>query len=246
MLAVALLSLQVHMRVRPKPWFERRNGRELFAERALVEEHYPDLSFRIDPDSGLMCLQGNITLQADCGVTTEISVRIVFPTGYPDLEPAAFDAAGRFPVSDDRHIIAGGRFCLWLPPCSRWDKNDPNKLLRFLDEVTVFLERQLIYDATGGKEWPGSQYEHGRAGYEQFMLSALGGCEDHFRALFPAIAGQDDPGRNDPCPCGSNKKYKRCHAQVVEEIVSRIGLRTLNYLYKKPQVRRDVSMVQAI
>ena len=20
------------------------------------------------------------------------------------------------------------------------------------------------------------------------------------------------PGRNDPCPCGSGKKYKRCHA----------------------------------
>lgn len=21
------------------------------------------------------------------------------------------------------------------------------------------------------------------------------------------------PGRNDPCPCGSGKKYKKCHAQ---------------------------------
>jgi preprotein translocase subunit SecA len=21
----------------------------------------------------------------------------------------------------------------------------------------------------------------------------------------------DEPGRNDPCPCGSGKKYKRCH-----------------------------------
>ncbi|MFH1861215.1 MAG: SEC-C metal-binding domain-containing protein, partial [bacterium] len=22
------------------------------------------------------------------------------------------------------------------------------------------------------------------------------------------------PGRNDPCPCGSGKKYKHCHGQV--------------------------------
>jgi hypothetical protein len=233
------------MRVRPKPWFERRNGRELLGERAIVEEHYPDLAFRVDADSGLMCLQGNISLQADCGVLTEVLVRIVFPPGYPDLEPVAFDAAGRFQLSDDRHIIAGGRFCLWLPPCSRWDKNDPNRLLRFLDEVTVFLERQLIYDATGGKVWPGSQYEHGKAGYEQFMLSALGGSEVHFRALFPVIVGQYRLGRNDHCPCGSNRKYKRCHAKAVEEIVSRIGRGTLNYLYKKRQVQRDASMMHA-
>jgi preprotein translocase subunit SecA len=24
------------------------------------------------------------------------------------------------------------------------------------------------------------------------------------------ISGQDQPGRNDPCPCGSGKKYKKC------------------------------------
>ena len=31
--------------------------------------------------------------------------------------------------------------------------------------------------------------------------------------LAPVPAGQvkGAPGRNDPCPCGSGKKYKRCH-----------------------------------
>jgi preprotein translocase subunit SecA len=24
-----------------------------------------------------------------------------------------------------------------------------------------------------------------------------------------------DPGRNDPCPCGSGKKFKHCHGQLV-------------------------------
>jgi uncharacterized protein YecA (UPF0149 family) len=24
------------------------------------------------------------------------------------------------------------------------------------------------------------------------------------------LAGADQPGRNDPCPCGSGKKYKKC------------------------------------
>jgi len=28
------------------------------------------------------------------------------------------------------------------------------------------------------------------------------------------IRKQDEPGRNDPCPCGSGKKYKKCHGNV--------------------------------
>jgi uncharacterized protein YecA (UPF0149 family) len=24
---------------------------------------------------------------------------------------------------------------------------------------------------------------------------------------------EDEPGRNDPCPCGSGKKYKHCHGR---------------------------------
>jgi len=26
----------------------------------------------------------------------------------------------------------------------------------------------------------------------------------------PIVSGQPRPGRNDPCPCGSGKKYKKC------------------------------------
>ncbi|MDA0330147.1 MAG: SEC-C metal-binding domain-containing protein [Gemmatimonadetes bacterium] len=28
----------------------------------------------------------------------------------------------------------------------------------------------------------------------------------------PAHA-ENEPGRNDPCPCGSGKKYKKCHGR---------------------------------
>ncbi|MFW6201792.1 MAG: SEC-C metal-binding domain-containing protein, partial [Gemmatimonadota bacterium] len=28
------------------------------------------------------------------------------------------------------------------------------------------------------------------------------------------ITTEDEPGRNDPCPCGSGKKYKKCHGAV--------------------------------
>ena len=27
------------------------------------------------------------------------------------------------------------------------------------------------------------------------------------------VTVKDEPGRNDPCPCGSGKKYKKCHGR---------------------------------
>ena len=36
---------------------------------------------------------------------------------------------------------------------------------------------------------------------------------DQLKQLFPSnpfFRGKDEPDRNDPCPCGSGKKYKNC------------------------------------
>jgi preprotein translocase subunit SecA len=57
------------------------------------------------------------------------------------------------------------------------------------------------------------QYQH--AGYEE----ALAGTGDD---AAPAPAPKPAPfvrqmgkiGRNDPCPCGSGKKYKHCHGKL--------------------------------
>ena len=38
-----------------------------------------------------------------------------------------------------------------------------------------------------------------------------------WRSLGPrvqAIVHGPQPGRNDPCPCGSGKKYKQCHGKL--------------------------------
>jgi hypothetical protein len=220
---------------KPKAWFERSDGQVLRAEEALAKEFYPGLRFRLDADAGRMNLEGDFVLRTDCGVSTSIAIRLVFPRDYPESEPTAFDATGRFPVSADRHIIKNGQFCLWLPPCSPWDKDDPNRLRRFLDEVTVFLSRQMTFEVTG--TWPGGQYKHGAEGYEEFMLALLQGDAAHLASLFPVILGKTHPGRNEPCPCGGQNKYKHCHSDAVAEIVGRIGRRTLEYLYNKPKDR---------
>ncbi len=49
---------------------------------------------------------------------------------------------------------------------------------------------------------------------------------DSSRAIRPTLAGQKT-GRNQPCPCGSDLKYKRCHGSVsnVAQFVSRTQYR---------------------
>ncbi len=222
-----------HSGSKPKPWFERSGGALLRQQQELVDAHYPGIVFQADGEDFRMSLEGDIVLEAECGVLTKIPIRVDFPYDYPASEPVAYDAAAFFPRDVDRHILSDGQFCLWLPPCSPWDEGDPNSsLLRFLDEVTVFLERQLIYDATGGKEWPGPQQRHGKYGYLDFMLSIWGDNGEHFRALFPVIVGRESPGRNEPCPCGSQVKYKRCHADRVAGILRRVGRNRLIKLFK--------------
>jgi hypothetical protein len=61
----------------------------------------------------------------------------------------------------------------------------------------------------------------------------LHGNAAHFSSLFPVILGKIHPGRNELCPCGSQKKYKHCHSDAVAEIVGRIGRCTLDFYYSK-------------
>jgi preprotein translocase subunit SecA len=50
------------------------------------------------------------------------------------------------------------------------------------------------------------QYQH--AGYDEAL-----GADENAPEQQPADNGPK-VGRNDPCPCGSGKKYKHCHGKL--------------------------------
>jgi preprotein translocase subunit SecA len=54
-----------------------------------------------------------------------------------------------------------------------------------------------------------SQFQHADSG-------GLGADEEAAEVAQAALAAGQDPkvGRNDPCPCGSGKKFKHCHGQL--------------------------------
>jgi len=63
----------------------------------------------------------------------------------------------------------------------------------------------------GRHDDPGSRRFHDRQEREKDYKKQLPGDDD--QPLPPPvepITTDEKPGRNDPCPCGSGKKYKQC------------------------------------
>lgn len=227
------LSLPVRTAPRAKPWYKRDGGARLEFDRELIAEHYPDLKHKIDDENEIVFLEGFITLRADCGVKTKIDVRIEFPRLYPEEEPAAYDAGNLFPHIDDRHIFKNGRCCLWLPPESLWNADDPNALLQFLHQVAVFFDKQLVCDALGGTTFPGAARSHGIFGYIELIEELLGSDRDLLVRLKPIFIKPSAIGRNDMCVCGSGLKFKRCHSNDVDRIIHRVGVIRVREIFQK-------------
>src|SRR5690606_13007674 len=56
------------------------------------------------------------------------------------------------------------------------------------------------------------QYHH--SDYDEALANADAATKDEQSAQQPARNIMPKVGRNDPCPCGSGKKYKQCHGRL--------------------------------
>ncbi len=106
-------------------------------------------------------------------------------------------------VSEHGHVYETIKIRITYPPNfpTRNQPQDANSLNDFFAVIHTFLFKQRVYQRRlvrsrldGRKaEWPGEDRSHGIQGIREAVRDA-GGI-----------------GRNDPCPCGSGKKFKRCH-----------------------------------
>ena len=88
----------------------------------------------------------------------------------------------------------------------------------FLEELVIPFFYQLSYiekfgiAASRNDLW--GEYSHGKEGLTEYLTEL-------------SIFAKQNLGRNDPCPCGSGKKYKRCHQNAVESLTrsSRVVVR---------------------
>ena len=127
--------------------------------------------------------------------------------------PSVFEVGGRHVDMAERqaievidlHFFDDSRCCLGIRSGSEREMS----IGRFMTELVVPFFYRLSYtdryglDAARDNLW--GDYSHGEEGFREYHREIL------------SIAGQA-PGRNDPCPCGSGRKYKRCHLDEVEQM----------------------------
>ena len=105
-------------------------------------------------------------------------------------------------------------------------KRESFELFRvLLDNIKAEVVRVLFHIRIASKEEVDAMEEQRRQEQENLQLrhaeiSALHGEEQPNESLSnnaatPFVREGEKVGRNDPCPCGSGKKYKQCHGRLV-------------------------------
>ena len=204
-------------------WFESDEGDErLKRDRELIRVDYPDLKYALNYRLNTIFLDGTITLRAECGIPTRIKTKVIFSDSYPDYEPTAYETGNLFPHTADRHFFPDGRCCLWMPVETQWNRLEATGLYRFLDEVSTFYERQLIYDASPDKQWAWGQRGHNIEGYIEFVQEALGVDASLIANFMGVLSQRENIAPSSKCLCRSGKKYKYCHRERIAFLMERL------------------------
>lgn len=156
--------------------------------------------------TGCAFVRGMFNVVSEHGhVYESVKLRITYPPNFParNQPPSVFLESQRdsWEKGGNSHIESDWRLCLFVPCESGIDFSEATSLNDLLAVTHTFLFKQRIYqrrlvrsrlDGTKAR-WPGEDRSHGLEGMREAVQDA-GGI-----------------GRNDPCPCGSGKKFKRCH-----------------------------------
>ena len=223
-----------------KPWatasVQRAQGRLSLGQADLewLTACFPDL--RYESDAGIIA--GAIELRAaydreqkklrigsddatasmDSYLCDSFFIRIVLDTVDRNGWPTVYEVGGRHARIADRenietidlHFYPNGACCLGLQLLA--DRR--TKLKEFMDELVVPFFYRLSYTDTHGLEaarhylW--DEYSHGDQGVREYLSDV-------------ADVARLRLGRNDPCACGSGRKFKRCHLEQVERFKRILG-----------------------
>lgn len=139
-----------------------------------------------------------------------VKLRFVYPPKFPwrNQPPSVYldDHRDCWINGGYSHIESDWKLCLFVPGESGINFSLESSLTHLFELIHVFLIKERIYqkrllDQKSGKgiaEWPGEDRAHGIEGIQE------------------AVQAMKRIGRNDPCPCGSGKKFKRCHMHVLQ------------------------------
>jgi len=86
-------------------------------------------------------------------------------------------------------------------------ENIKHDVISFLSMVQVRTEEDVEAAEQQQQKLQNMKYNHAAS------PNALGNKQESSE-LEPFVRGHRKIGRNEPCPCGSGKKYKQCHGKL--------------------------------
>lgn len=142
----------------------------------------------------------------------EIEICLSIPDG--NRWPKVYEVGGRrcqitkkcnSPIIDLHFYSDDNACCLGL----KFPDNRSLSIRSFLEELVIPFFYRLSYTekfglaASRNDLW--GEYSHGEEGITEYLKEI-------------SIFAKQKPGRNDLCPCGSGKKFKKCHIDDVESL----------------------------
>ena len=180
---------------------KRIGGRLCFGARYDGSRHKLDIVFEGEESQ----LEGFLRDQFDVEIRLDEEARD--RNGWPEVRETGgrcATIANKLGVpTADIHVSSDGSCCLGI----RFTQERRFSIKNFLVELVVPYFYWLSYaeqfgiDATRRDLW--GEYSHGHRGMIEY--------HEEIGSL-----SETRPGRNDPCPCGSGRKYKHCHMDEVE------------------------------
>ena len=179
---------------------------------AGVIEGELDVRAAYDSEQGKLHIgSDNTTTSMDSYLHDAFSIGIELDTLDHSGWPTVYEVGGRHAQIADRenidtidlHFYPDGACCLGLQLLA--DRR--TTLKEFMDElVAPFFYRLAYADIHGleaARQYLWAEYPHGDQGLREYLLDL-------------ADIARHGLGRNDPCACGSGRKYKRCHLGEVD------------------------------
>lgn len=135
------------------------------------------------------------------------------PHGYPYCVPLLYEKSKIIPRNIDHHINEDGFCCVDITHKLLFRSKRGITLFTFFTEwVYPYFANQLFHNIE--KKYAGEEYAHHFGGVEQFYQEDMLLNREMAKKMLQAIIEKKGTSRNNPCPCGSGKKLKRCHLQT--------------------------------
>ncbi|MBR5964568.1 MAG: SEC-C domain-containing protein [Treponema sp.] len=146
---------------------------------------------------------------------------------YPEKLPRVILLNHTELKTEDYHINSENGLCCLAPDveCCYILGKDYN-LFDFTEKLVFPFFAALFYKTKTG-EWPYGDYSHYKEGLFNYYELKIQVEKEFVLAGLKIIVGAERIERNDKCFCNSGKKYKKCHRDIVEDILRKVDKRYL-------------------